>query len=52
MKEYLFEINHKMAEKNQSEDWKLKDLERALKIINKVMNMAMSTNYLSMVVEI
>ena len=31
MKEYLFEINHKMAEKNQSEDWKLKDLERALK---------------------
>ena len=31
MKEYLFQINHKIAKARPSYDWKLKDLEKSLK---------------------
>ena len=31
MKEYLFQINHKIAEERPSKDWKLEDLEKSLK---------------------
>ena len=31
MKEYLFKINHKLAEAKQSKDWSLRDLEKSLK---------------------
>ena len=31
MKEYLFNINHKIAEERPSNDWKLEDLEKSLK---------------------
>ena len=31
MKEYLFNINHRIAEERTSKDWKLEDLEKSLK---------------------